>query len=224
MASRASVAQRLHTSRRRRPCPMLRGSGSSAADGPACARGEGVGSRGGQDKVDEAKARQRQRPPVPLPAEDAARERCRPVPGSDGPAGDGARRLVSAEPVPTPACPAAVCRPRSRESREQGEGLPDQWGAPDEQARFRDDNSLVKSLPRSLEIENAHNLLLHRRPLGTGFVASHAWRQLAPSGAAARNPATYSFVPNLVWLPLQVSKLTDREGHFVRPTCRRSPS
>lgn len=33
---------------------------------------------------------------------------------------------------------------------------------------------------------------------------------------ASRDPLTYSFVPNLVRLPVQVSKLSDREGSFVQ--------
>lgn len=52
--------------------------------------------------------------------------------------------------------------------------------------------------------------------MGTSFVASHIWRELVPGGQASRERATYSFVPNLVWLPSQVSKLSDREGSFVQ--------
>jgi hypothetical protein len=33
---------------------------------------------------------------------------------------------------------------------------------------------------------------------------------------AARHRLTYSFVPNLVWLPADVAALTDREGSFVQ--------
>ncbi len=32
----------------------------------------------------------------------------------------------------------------------------------------------------------------------------------------SRDPWTYSFVPNLVWLPVQVSKLTDRTDSFTQ--------
>jgi hypothetical protein len=39
---------------------------------------------------------------------------------------------------------------------------------------------------------------------------AHQW------GEASRNWKTYSFVPNLVWLPSQLSKLSDREGSFVQ--------
>jgi hypothetical protein len=93
---------------------------------------------------------------------------------------------------------------------------PDEWGSPDGAGFFRDDNSLIKGLPRSLAIENRANRLVHRRVMGTSFVASHVWRELAGGGHASRDARTYSFVPNLVWLPSQVSKLTDREGSFVQ--------
>ncbi len=81
---------------------------------------------------------------------------------------------------------------------------------------FRDDNSLVKGLPRSLLIENPSNRLMRGKRLGTSFVASHVWRKLTPSGEAPRDRLTYSFLPNLVWLPSQLSKLSDREDGFVQ--------
>src|SRR6202034_1061570 len=52
--------------------------------------------------------------------------------------------------------------------------------------------------------------------IGNGFVASHVWRRLANNESASRHPITYSFIPNLVWLPTQVAKLSDREGSFVQ--------
>ncbi len=44
------------------------------------------------------------------------------------------------------------------------------------------------------------------------------WRELDSAGGilASRDPLTNSFIPNLVWLPVQVSKLTDREGSFAQ--------
>ena len=103
------------------------------------------------------------------------------------------------------------CRPRKK-------GDPDEWGAPDSGGYFRDDNSLVKGLPRSLPINSPRNPLYHRRRLGNGFVACHVWRVKAGVEAdlSSRDADTYSFVPNLVWLPVQVAKLTDREGSFAQ--------
>lgn len=110
--------------------------------------------------------------------------------------------------------PYAVRDPSCRGNRSKG--VPDQWGSPSETGLFRDDNSLIKGLPRSLAIQNPANPLFHRRFIGTSFVASHVWRVLAGGGHASRDNLTYSFIPNLIWLPSQVSKLTDREGSFVQ--------
>jgi hypothetical protein len=108
----------------------------------------------------------------------------------------------------------AVRDPACRGNRSKG--IPDEWGSPNEDGYFRDDNSLIKGLPRSLAIRNPSNPLVHKRHLGTSFVASHVWRVLAGGGHASRKSLTYSFIPNVVWLPSQVSKLSDREGSFVQ--------
>ena len=42
------------------------------------------------------------------------------------------------------------------------------------------------------------------------------WRKLNDGADAPRNALTYSFLPNLVWLPAQLAKLTDREGGFAQ--------
>jgi hypothetical protein len=110
--------------------------------------------------------------------------------------------------------PYAVRDPKCRGDRRRGD--PDQWGSPDVKGRFRDDNSLVKGVPHSLEVLNPRNRLLHGKWLGTSFVASHVWRKLTDGTDAPRDRTTYSFVPNLLWLPSQLSKLSDREGGFVQ--------
>ena len=94
-------------------------------------------------------------------------------------------------------------------------GRPEAWGSPNSDGYFRDDNSLIKGVPAALAIESrfvgytgAH--------IGNGFVASHVWRTRSDGGSASRHALTYSFIPNLVWLPTQVAKLSDREGSFVQ--------
>jgi hypothetical protein len=111
------------------------------------------------------------------------------------------------------AVPYAVRDPLSRGSTAQG--IPDQWGSPNSDGFFRDDNSLIKGLPGSLPVTSS-SPLFDGRQLGTGFVASHLWRELSVGGLASRHPLTYSFVPNLVWLPSEVAALTDREASFVQ--------
>lgn len=106
----------------------------------------------------------------------------------------------------------ATCRKRNNPQKIE------QWGCPNEKGYFRDDNSLLKNIPSSLKITSPLKDLYNGKTMGNGFVASHIWREVDPSQSsdsyAARDPWTYSFVPNLVWLPEQVSKLTDREGSF----------
>jgi len=101
------------------------------------------------------------------------------------------------------------CRGRKRKGEEP---VPDQWGSPTMQGYLRDDNSLVKGLPKSLRITSKTNTFVHDRHLGTEFVASHIWRENLSGVLASRVPILNTFVPNLVWLPSQVAKLSDREG------------
>lgn len=99
------------------------------------------------------------------------------------------------------------------------QGIPDQWGSPDQRGYLRDDNSLIKSLPRALPIAGPLQSGLSGARLGTEFVAAHVWRHVKGSDVlASRWPELNSFVPNLVWLPAQIAKLTDREGSGVQET------
>ena len=94
-------------------------------------------------------------------------------------------------------------------------GRPEAWGSPNSKGYFRDDNSLIKGIPTALAIESRFSEYKGAR-IGNGFVASHVWRKTTDGDSAPRHPLTNSFVPNLVWLPTQVAKLSDREGSFVQ--------
>lgn len=105
-----------------------------------------------------------------------------------------------------------------RDSDSRGDvahGIPDQWGSPNADGVFRDDNSLVKGIPRSLHVDSRRKVYGGAR-IDKGFVAAHVWRRLETGSPSTRERLTYSFVPNLVWLPAEVAKLTDREGSFVQ--------
>lgn len=103
--------------------------------------------------------------------------------------------------------------PECRGKKRKGQApIPDQWGAPNAAGYLRDDNSLVKGLPKSLKISSEQNGFVHGRHLGNEFVASHIWRENSSGILASRLPMLNTFVPNLVWLPSQVAKLSDREG------------
>lgn len=100
----------------------------------------------------------------------------------------------------------------------RAKGIPDQWGAPDRYGHLRDDNSLIKALPRGLAVVGPKHGRMHGAVMGREFVASHVWRVVSNGILASRVPLLNSFVPNLVWLPSQVAKLTDREGGIVQAT------
>ena len=92
----------------------------------------------------------------------------------------------------------------------------EEWGSSDKKGHLRDDNTLVKAIPRKFTI-SGKNMAYDKQTMGAKFVASHIWSKLdSSSGLATRDPLTNTFVPNLVWLPSQISKLSDREGSFVQ--------
>lgn len=80
-----------------------------------------------------------------------------------------------------------------------------------------DDNSSIKGIPKSLKIIS-HLSEMNGNRMGNGFVASHIWRKLVKHTniLASQYEGTNSFIPNLVWLPSQLSKLTDREGSYAQ--------
>lgn len=81
-----------------------------------------------------------------------------------------------------------------------------------------DDNSSIKGIPKtSMTVESVFSEM-NGKKLGNGYVASHCWRLLQnyPDILANQWERTNSFIPNLVWLPKQLSKLTDREGSYAQ--------
>ena len=112
--------------------------------------------------------------------------------------------------------PFVVRDPSCRKNKITGE---DEWASPNEEGFLRDDNSLVKGIIKSIPLIS-NNSFYRGRTLGNGFVASHIWRRIKPGcnniDLASRDPWLNTFVPNLVWLPKQISKMTDREGNFAQ--------
>lgn len=105
------------------------------------------------------------------------------------------------------------CRPYTL----KGIKHPDRWGAPDEMGYQMDDNTLIKGVPKSLPINGPKDSPLVGMKMGNDFVASHIWRKIDGIELVAnRHPELNSFVPNLVWLPSQISKLSDREGQIIQ--------
>lgn len=78
----------------------------------------------------------------------------------------------------------------------------DEWGLADERGFVKDDNTLIKDLPRSSPISSG-NLYFKQKKMGRGFVAAHIWPRTTD------NWRLFSFAPNLVWLPTPLAGLTD---------------
>ena len=88
---------------------------------------------------------------------------------------------------------------------------PEMWSAPRADGYLRDDNSIIKKLPLPLRVRaGAGHPYAERKPW-RGFVACHLWRDLPDGSVAGTSPWLYSFVPNLVWLPMPIARLSDLE-------------
>jgi hypothetical protein len=95
----------------------------------------------------------------------------------------------------------------------------DEWGSANSKGFLRDDNSLLKGIVRSFPIDSKTIPAYNGKKLGNGFVASHIWGKVTVDNnclISSRHYMLNSFVPNLVWLPVQISKLTDRDGSYAQ--------
>ena len=93
------------------------------------------------------------------------------------------------------------------------------WGMANAEGYLRDSSAILKNLVSGYRIRSPKIPVYHSARRGSGFVASHIWREIRMDGVdllASRHPRTYSFVPNVAWLPLQISKLTDHEGSYAQ--------
>lgn len=111
--------------------------------------------------------------------------------------------------------PFAARDPYSRGNKKMG--IPDQWGSPNSNGIFRDDNSLLKGIPKSLVINSPKGHIYDNQLIGKGFVAAHVWpKDMIEGKFTTRNPLTYSYVPNVTWMPSHLAKLTDLQGAFAQ--------
>lgn len=102
--------------------------------------------------------------------------------------------------------------------RKQPNNIKDEWGNANEFGFLRDDNTLIKGIIKPFFVDGRRVKNYDNKKLANGFVASHIWRhlQIKQNKLASTFEMTNSFVPNLVWLPKQISKLTDREGSYAQ--------
>ena len=88
-------------------------------------------------------------------------------------------------------------------------------GSANTEGFLRDDNSLIKGLVNSFSIDSPKIDSYNKLKKGRGFVACHIWRVVKINNEellSTRHHMLNSFVPNIVWLPRQIAKLTDSEG------------
>ena len=105
-----------------------------------------------------------------------------------------------------------TCRKRNKDQEEE-------WGSANELGFFRDDNSLIKGIPRSFQIQSGKIKQYKNKKLGTGFTSCHIWRVIDFNGSeiiSNRHHSFNSFIPNIVWLPRQIAKLTDHDGSIAQ--------
>jgi hypothetical protein len=114
----------------------------------------------------------------------------------------------------------AKCRPHAI-AGSPGQKTPDEWGSPSASGFQRDDNSLIKGLKSTLAVKGPAGSLIDGATLANGFVACHVWREVRLEDLASRDPRLNSFVPNLVWLPSQIAKLSDLEGGPVQEALKK---
>lgn len=102
-----------------------------------------------------------------------------------------------------------VVRDASARGRSSTDG--EQWASPNVHGYLRDDNSLIKEAVKSLRIDSPSP---SRRGLciGQGWVASHVWQFTLDGARATLEATTNSFVPNVVWLPRALARLSDVQG------------
>jgi len=92
----------------------------------------------------------------------------------------------------------------------------DTWAQSNSRGLMQDDNTSIKGIPKSLPIISGWKEIKGQK-LGNSWVASHVWMSMRTRDEhACEWERTNSFIPNLVWLPKQLSKLTDRDGGYAQ--------
>jgi hypothetical protein len=113
--------------------------------------------------------------------------------------------------------PWVVRDPQCRGSKTKN--IPDQWASPNEGGYLRDDNSLVKSLTRSLSVRGPRGSHLNGSRMGSEFVASHIWRKVDADSLASRIPLLNTLVRTSYGSPRRSpSYLTSRAGSCNKPS------
>lgn len=98
---------------------------------------------------------------------------------------------------------------RDNQCRPRGSARPDEWAWPDRSGYLRDDNSLLKTLINYRQPLLRVSALVESPLAGHGLASSWTCSHIWPNP----HPFLNSFVPNLVWLPSTVARLSDLDDH-----------
>jgi len=85
----------------------------------------------------------------------------------------------------------------------------DLWGTPTNEGYFTDDNSLIKPTVLRRPLAQAALGPYGTSPVSKGLVCCHVW------AGTTTDPLLFSFIPNLVWLPADLARLSD--AHSTAP-------
>jgi hypothetical protein len=96
-------------------------------------------------------------------------------------------------------------------SKRGGKNRKESWGVPRDDGYFCDDNTMLKRMPATLDIQST-NPLFNGKRVDKGWTACHAWRALENGRQASSYGVLNTFMPVLTWVPSTLSRATDVEG------------
>ena len=86
-----------------------------------------------------------------------------------------------------------------------------------ETALLVDDNSYVKNYATGKTVSSNKISYYDGKVLKSGFWACHIWDRIGPTNRLSNTDNTlFTFIPNLVWLPKEFSRLSDIPGSPIK--------
>ena len=76
-------------------------------------------------------------------------------------------------------------------------------------ALFVDDNSMIKNYAQGKVVSSKKIQYYDGKKISEGFWACHIWDRLEDETLTNTDNSLFSFIPNIVWLPKELSRLTD---------------
>jgi len=93
---------------------------------------------------------------------------------------------------------------------QNAQGPPDMRGKANPLTAFLvDDNSMIKNYAQGKVVSSKKIQYYDGRKISEGFWACHIWDRLEDNTLTNTDNCLFSFIPNIVWLPKELSRLTD---------------